>query len=445
MWPTPGALLAFLRDKPGFLLAAHRRQGDVARLPLGRRTWLLNDPVDLQHVLIDHASAYDKTPKLTSPRGQELSGRGLHTSSGERHLTLRRMVQPLFHRKFVEDRLRHAMPLAERWIDGRTPGEPVDMLDAMMGLTQQVMLAALLGVDWVGRDGALARAVTARRRYIEHFFTSDLPLPEYWPLPVVWRYRWARVTILGALDREIASRRRSGQRGPDWLSMLLEAEGPGGLRLTDAEIRDEARTLTSTGYETVAGLLTWAAHLLAHHPAVQDELRAECQRHRDGWTVDLASSPSVMGRVLDETMRLYPPTWITVRQALRDDRLPNGTAIRRGDALYLCPYTMHRHPRHWPDPGVFDPSRFTASATRARPRFAFYPFGGGIRQCLGEPFARVEAAMVLSAVLRRFRLAPVRPLEVPLRASIVLEPRGGLPVRLMPLEVPQGDERVPQL
>lgn len=439
------SLLGFLRDKPGFLARAHQRQGDQAFLALGRRTWLLNDPTDLQHVLIEQAGRYDKTPKLTTPRGQELSGSGLHTSSGARHLTLRRMVQPLFHRKFVEDRLRHAVPLAERWAGARTGGEAVELFGSMMALTQQVLFAALLGMDWVDRGGALGRAATVRRRYIDHFFTSDLPLPEYWPLPVVWQYRQARVTFLGVLDEEITARRQSGHRGPDWLSMLMKAEGPGGIRLTDAEIRDEARTLISTGYETVAALLTWAAHLLSHHPSVQEELHAECERHGEEWSVALASSPSLMGRVLDETMRLYPPTWITVRQALQEDRLPNGTVIRRGDILYLCPYTMHRHPRLWPDPDVFDPSRFTAQASRERPRFAFYPFGGGLRQCLGEPYARVEAAMILSAILRRFRLVPIRPLEMPLRAAIVLEPRGGLPVRLVPREAPQGEERVPQL
>lgn len=143
-----------------------------------------------------------------------------------------------------------------------------------------------------------------------------------------------------------------------------------------------------------------------------------------------------MGRVLNESMRLFPPTWLFVRVAVADDDLPGGTTVRAGDKIYLSPYTMHRHPDWYARPDHFDLDHFSDEAVSNRPRFAFYPFGGGARQCIGEPFARLEAAMVLAAILRRFRLEPAGTGPVAVRPSIVLEPRGGLPIRLGSSERP---------
>jgi len=139
---------------------------------------------------------------------------------------------------------------------------------------------------------------------------------------------------------------------------------------------------------------------------------------------------SVLTRALDESMRLYPPTWLYIRNALMPDVLPSGQTIASGDKLYLAPYTLQRLSQWYPDPERFDPERFTVAACRERPRFTYFPFGGGARLCLGEPFARMESRLVLSELLQRFELEPLVPENVPLRPSIVLEPRGGLPMRL---------------
>jgi cytochrome P450 len=418
-----GHSLAFLHDKPAFLRACHESYGDVVSLNIGGPTWLLNDPTDVKHVLVDNAASYEKTNKLTSARGRMLSGEGLHTATGLDHVYLRRMVQPLFHRRIVAHHaaLIHDVTDAtlRRWPTGGT----VHLLPALMELSQQVMLRALFGPSFDDAGGRFARAVTARRAFIEFFFTSNLPWPEYWPLPVVQRYRAARAEMLAVIDAQIAVRRRDGADGDDWLSMLVGSASRDGVPLSDAHVRDEAVTLTGTGYETVAANVAWTLHLLATHPQVEQAVRDELA------TVDAAVSP-LLAQVTNESLRLYPPTWLYVRMPTADDTLPSGTRVRRGEKIYLSPYTMHRHPAWYAAPDRFDPAHFAESAVRERPRFAFYPFGGGARQCIGEPFARLEIAIVLAAMLTRFRIEPLERGAVALRPSIVLEPRDGLPVRL---------------
>lgn len=425
--PWIGHAAAFVRDKPGFLLACHRRCGDRVRLDILGPTWLLNDPADVKHVLVDAADRYDKTPKLTSPRGRALSGSGLHTSSGARHLALRRMVQPLFHRQVVEAHARQVEAVAEAWVSRWQDGSTIDLHDEMLRLTQRVMLHALFGEAFVDPGGRFARAVTDRRAYIEHVFTSNFPAPERWPLAVVARYRGARAVMAEVIGQEIARRRRGDGAGDDWLSLLVRAEGRDGERLSDAQVHDEAVTLTGTGYETAAAAITWTAHLLSRHVEAQERARGEA----------LAGTPpsgeqprAFVDRATDESLRLYPPTWLFVRVAVAPDVLPGGARVAAGDKIYLSPYTLHRHPAYWPDPERFAPERFTEAAAQARPRFAFFPFGGGLRQCIGEPFARLEAGIVLGAILRRFRLTPERADAPRLRPSIVLEPRGGLMMRV---------------
>ncbi len=439
--PFVGHALSFLRDKPRFLLDCTQQYGDCVRLQIGGPTWLLNDPQDVKHVLVDAADHYEKTPKLTTPSGRELSGAGLHTATGSAHLHLRRMVQPLFHRRVVAEHEALVHDVAAQWMRAWRDGQVIDLWEEMLGLSQQVMLRALFGSAFVDVGGRFAHAVTTRRRYIEYYFTSNIPVPDRWPLPIVRRYRAARAVMHEVINREIAQRRVAAlgeYAANDWLSQLVSAEGRDGERLNDAQVRDEAVTLTSTGYETVAAAITWTGHLLAQHDRVQCDVRDAMTIGEPAAFSNAVPTPSasyegrtsILTRALDESMRLYPPTWLYVRMAVAPDTLPSGQAMALGDKLYIVPYTLHRHPAWYADPERFDPDRFLPEAVRARPRFTFFPFGGGARQCLGEPFARMEARLVLEALLQRFRLEPLTPANVPMRPSIVLEPRGGLPIRL---------------
>lgn len=425
--PVVGHAVAFLQDKPGFLARCRETHGDVVPLDIAGPTWLLNNPADIKHVLVDAASRYEKTSKLTSPRGRALSGEGLHTATGADHLLLRRMAQPLFHRQIISGHVALVQAATERMLASWQTRRSVDAWQEMLALSQQVMLAALFGPTFSDSRGRFAAAVTVRRAYIEHFFTSLLPGPEHWPVPIVWRYRAARRVMHEVIDSEIALRHRQGHDGTDWLSMLMGSTGRDGKLLSDRQLRDEAMTLTSTGYETVASALAWSCHLLSQHGDVQEAVRAEARATHTGDT-------PLRTRVINESMRLFPPTWLFIREPQTEDRLPSGVRVRPGEKLYLCPYTMHRHPTWWPDPARFDPARFEDDAVRARPRFSYFPFGGGARQCLGEPFARMEVLEILGTVLRRYRLHPGGNSAVRLRAGIVLEPRTGMRVGLERLD-----------
>lgn len=431
-FPMVGDVLPFLRDKTGFLRRCHLQFGDQIRLQIGRPVWLLNDPADVGHVLAGNARNYHKSPKLSSDRGRALSGCGLHTATGEEHLFMRRSVQPLFTRKAVD---RHAVMinrLAGHWFKYWSALDSVELFGEMMRLSQQVMLRALLGESFDDRRKRFAGAVTDRRAYIEHFFASNLPRPEIWPLPVVYRYRRARKLLHSRLQQEIERRRSRPPAGADFLSMLLAATDRNGLPLPETRVVDEALTITSTGYETVGAALTWTIHLLAAHPEWQQAVATEIEAlapagDLDATTVDRLKTTR---RVLDEALRLYPPTWLFIRSAVEADTLPSGTPLAPGEEIYLCPWTMHRHPGWYPDPERFDPDRFLDEPARSRPRWTYFPFGSGSRQCIGEPFARLEAMILLAHMVRSFEFRPFDQRPPALRPGIVLEPLDGLRVRI---------------
>ena len=202
---------------------------------------------------------------------------------------------------------------------------------------------------------------------------------------------------------------------------------PEGSAMSAAQQRDELLTLMSTGYETIGDALTWTLYLLAQHPDVEANVLAELAREipSDEIGPDADSVPRLryLRQVIEESLRLYPPTWIFVRMAVADDRLPGGAAVAPGDKLYLCPWVLHRDPSYFPDPLRFRPER-------ARPRFAYFPFGAGQRVCIGEQFAIQEAVVVLALLLPRFR-GEVHPgHSLTLQPGITLRPLGGLPLRI---------------
>jgi cytochrome P450 len=421
--PLVGHLPGFLYDRLGFLTRAAERYGDVVRLRLGEITYLLSNAEDVKHVLVLRAENYDKTPRLTTPRGKRLSGSGLLTSVGEVHRTRRRQMQPAFHRSAVE-RFDEVMRRGvDEMIAGLPIGVPFDVTVAMRRLARGNLVRTLFGDQFDARADELGAAIDIRRRYLEHVFFR--PFGDRLPSRIGRAYRGA-LRIIDAAIAEAIARRRSRCDGPaDLLSALMRAEDDDGRVMTDAELRDEALTLLVTGHETIADALSWTWYLLALHP----DARQEIEREIDGVLGDRPPSAADVRelrfatQVLNESMRLYPPTWIFIRMAKGADTLPSGATIEAGAKLYLCPWVVQRQARYFPDPARFDPGRFDDAARRARPQFAYFPFGGGVRVCIGEALARMEAVLVMAATARRLRfdLAPGQ--------SIVLEPRMTLRAR----------------
>jgi cytochrome P450 len=419
-YPVVGHLPPYLRNRLDFLLGCDDGSGRPVRLRLGRTAYLLTDADDIEHVLLRNMRNYTKSPRMTSTRGRRLLGRGMLTSVGDAHLERRRTLQPPFSRKriggYADVIAETADELASAWKDG----DVVDVVKEMTALTRRVILRTLIGRH--PDEPPLEYALAVRQRYIEYRFRSLLPLPEYHPRPIVLSHRRGIARIERVLRSEIAKRRANVGAGDDLLAHILAARTPDGASLSDDDVLDEAIVLSVTGYETMAVALAWTWYLLALHPDVEAQMHQEIDCEGD--------AHAYVEAVLSEAMRLYPPTWLFVRVALGSDRLPSGVDIPSGAKLYVCQYVVHRSPRYFPEPERFDPSRFEQHARASRPEFAYFPFGGGARLCIGKPLALLEGVSSLGAIARRYRLMLEPGPPVVAEPGITLRPRGPLRMRV---------------
>jgi cytochrome P450 len=425
-----GHLMALRCDPTGFLLKLARRYGDIALLRLGpQQIFLLNHPDYIHAVLVTNQRNFIKGRAL--PKTKRMLGEGLVTSEGELHLRQRRLVQPAFHRQrlavYASIIARHAAEIRIRWQDGATRDIAKDMSD----LTLAVIGRTLFGAEMDESHGIGAALETL----IELFGSTLSPfagLLERLPLPTARRFEQAQQRLDATVYRLIAERRASGEDRGDLLSMLLLAQDDEqGGHMDDTQVRDEAMTLLVAGHETIANALTWAWYLLSQHPEIEARLHAELDAalaDRLPTFDDLARLPYAH-MVLSESLRLYPPSWILGRHALAD--CPIGAYIIPANALVLMSqWVMHHDPRYYPDPFRFDPERWTPAAQAARPKYAFFPFGGGARVCIGESFAYMAGMLLLATLAQqwRMRLAPGH--RVALQPLMSLRPRYGMRMRL---------------
>jgi cytochrome P450 len=234
-----------------------------------------------------------------------------------------------------------------------------------------------------------------------------------------------------AIDQMIRARRECESSPRDLLTMLMRASYPDGSTMRDAQVRDEAITLSITGFETVGDALAWTWYLLAKHPEAEATVLAEVQRECDGRAPNVADLPRLRytGMALSESMRLYPPTWIYVRVARQEDSLPSGAKIPAGAKLYLSQYVMHRNRRYFPDPDRFDPLRFADTTTKTRSKYAYFPFGGGPHLCIGQGLAMMEGVLVLATIASRWRLSLARNQIVTPEPGVTLYPKDGILMR----------------
>jgi cytochrome P450 len=405
-YPILGHVPGFLRDRLGFLSRCAAEYGDVVKLKIGETTFLLNNPEDIKHVLVTNSDNFDKGPRLTSPKGRRLSGEGLLTSLGSAHLRQRMMMQPVFYRTSINAFAETITSGVEQMLAQWKIGTELNIGQEMTELAQDNIIKTAFGRRFDDPSGALARAITIRKKYVEHVQFSLLPFSEYLP-PKLWHeYQHSMKRIDDTITREIDMRRGAPEPSHDLLSLLMHTKYEDGTGMTDKQIRDEFLTIFSAGYETIGEALTWTWYLLSQHPEVEARFHEELREVLGGRVpgADDLSKLRYTGMILAESMRLYPPTWIFIRMARQDAVLPSGFTIPAGSKLYLCQYVMHRNVRYWPNPERFDPERFTEQAIKARPKFAYFPFGGGIRVCIGEAFAKMECILVLAFIAQRLAL-----------------------------------------
>jgi cytochrome P450 len=424
--PLLGSIPAFRRDQPGFLVHLAREYGSVARFRLGPiAIVLVSDPEGIQRVLQKRDHAYQKGPLWDVIRN--VAGHGLFTSEGPHWLHQRRLMQPTFHRQviagFADLMVRQTERTLEGWERAAATGEPIDVGREMATLTMRIVAEAMFHADLDEELDELSAAITWLLADID--FRVEVPFYPGLGVPTLRNRRTQRElrVIDAAIERVIAARRQRGEHHDDLLGMLMAAvDEETGEPMTDRQLRDEVVTIFVAGHETTAVLLTWLFHRLAAEPEWEErlarEVRAVLDDRRPG-ADDVAQLPTVR-MAIDETLRLYPPVWITNRTAVEDDVL-DGYAIDSGTTVAISPYVTHRDATYWPDPERFDPTRFAAD-TASRPRFAFLPFGGGPHLCIGNGFALLEAPLIFACVAQRYRLSPVPGTAIGLAPGTTLRP-----------------------
>ena len=421
LFPVP------FRALPEFLAGLAQTYGPVSSFALPWRSYVfLNDPAAIKDVLVTQQHAFTKS--LGARTMRMLLGNGLLTSEEPQHRQMRRIVQPAFHRERIAGYARTMTAFADRWIAQRRVGETFDMHAEMSELTLRIASATLFGVD----AGPQAQAVRNGLHETLHVFPSSMgplgALRRRLPLRSTRRFEQARTVLDEIVFELIAERRRSTAERTDVLSMLLEAEDPEtGYRLDDRQVRDEVMTLFLAGHETTANALVWTWYLLSQHPHVEARLHdeADAAASIDDPAQAVAALPYTR-RVLQESMRLYPPAWVIGREAQRDVRLIGGSHIPQGTTVLASPLVLHRRPDLFPDPLRFDPDRWLNHDV---PAFAYIPFGGGARRCIGEEFAWMEGTLVLARIAQAFRFSFEANQPPEIEALITLRPKGAMPMR----------------
>ncbi len=435
--PIFGSARAFRRDPLAFIESTRREHGDFVRIRLGPyRVYLLLDPDDVQYLLQKNPANYLKDGY---EHNEPLTGDGLLTSEGDFWRRQRRLAQPAFHaerlRGMTETMAGVTQKMLDRWREHAKRGPeapPLEMTGEMSRLTLGIVSRALVGTDVGEEAGEFGPALEYTLGYAFRRTGRFFNLPFGFPVPKNLRYGKA-VRTLDRLVYSLIDGRGEGEDRGDLLSMLMLArDAETGERMQRKQLRDEVMTILAAGYETTARALSWTFYLMDRHPEEAGKLREELDEVLPGGRVPRFEDLPRLAytrRFIQESMRLYPPVWGLARRARRDDRV-GGHRVPKGARLIISAYVTQRHPRLWEEPERFDPERFSPERSRARHRYAYFPFGGGPRKCIGANFAMMEATLVVAMVAREYelRLLPGYPVEI--EPSLTLRPRYGLPMLL---------------
>ncbi len=422
------SLLALRRSPLEFLIELARDYGEISSIRLlNRPAILINDPVLIEEVLVTRQAKFTKGQVLR--RARIILGDGLLTSEGPEHRRQRRLVQPAFHRQRLENYARVMSASALRARAQWPLGETKNMAAEMAALTLDIVARTLFTADVEAETRVIGAALTDLLGGVNRLV---LPGAKWWlrlPLPGARRLVRARTVLDETIYRLIRQRRAQGVDAGDLLSTLVfseDAERPG-EHLDDTEIRDQALTLFLAGHETTANAMTWIWMLLAQNPGVRRSLDEEVTRVLAGNPPQFSDYPRLLytQQVVREALRLYPPAWCIGRLAKEEIPLA-GYSIPPGAIVLSSQWVMHRNPRFFPEPEKFLPERWTESFIQGLPKFAYFPFGGGARTCIGEGFAWMELVILLSTLTQTWSPELADPGPVQPHPQITLRPRGGV-------------------
>lgn len=425
--PLFGHAADLSRNGLPYLQRCAREYGDLVPLRFFWKPILfVNHPDYIAQVLA--VQQRNLTKDIAQRADRPLVGDGLFLSEGDFWLQQRRLMQPAFHRERLAAYGEAMVAATGRMLASWRDGETRDIYRAMSELTMAIVAESLFGADL--RDeaaeiaAALENALTAMGARVR---SIQVLLPDTLPTPTNRRLHRARERIDRLVYRLIADRRRGGDERGDLLSLLLGARDAEGAALSDRQLRDEVMTILVGGYETAADLLSWAWHLLAQHPAAAARLHAELAAILGGRTPTVADLPRLAyaGMIVSETLRLYPPAPALGREAIAPFSI-DGYPVASGTDILVSQWVMHRDPRYFADPDSFLPERWGGDFAARLPRYAYFPFGGGPRRCIGHAFATMELTLVLATIAQQFRLEAVPGFPVVPEMIPTLRPKHGL-------------------
>jgi cytochrome P450 len=402
---------------------AREKFGDYVRVRIlqGIHLYLVTHPDGVEHVLHKKHRNYRKPDRFYKSVGL-LVGNGLFTNEGEGWLRQRKLAQPAFHSQFLAVLSPLMVQGAEVFVreqEGKA-GEVIDICDEMMTVGLRIVSTTLLGMDVSGKADVIGKALRVGMRYIGARLNSSVMLPSWAPTKVNREFAAAKRALDRVVMEMIAARHQSAQNSRDLLSMMMDALDDKGKGMADVLLR-----------ENIGAALTWSWYLLGKHPEVQEDIYDEIRGRlggRNPTAEDLEHLPLTRA-VFEESMRLYPPGWGELREAIEEDEI-EGYSVPRKAMIILCQWVTHRHPDFWEDAEAFKPERFLRAGSGLRHRFAYFPFGGGERICIGMQFSLMEGVLVLATVLQRFRVELVEGQVVEPDPTFTLRPRWGLKVRL---------------
>ena len=411
-----------IRNPLRFFLWLTQTYGDIVQYRSSvEPAYLINHPDYIRHVLQTNGQNYNKDTFLNKYMLESLTGQGLLTSENPLWREQRRLIQPAFHKqslpKFAELMRQAVSRTVDRLDEAAAARQPVNIAAEMMRLTLDIVTESLFSFDITDQADEIGEAMDTM---------AIIGKPRH-------RKVRAAIELLDEIVYAIINQRleHPQRERDDLLNMLLDARYDDGSPMPIKQVRDEVMALLVAGHETTANTLSWGWYLLDQNPDAVAELEAEIDAVSAGGVPNVSdfSRLSYTEKVIQEVMRLYPSAWSISRRALGDDEI-DGFFIPTNSIVAMSPYTMHRHPGFWDDPERFDPERFAPEKVAARPRFAYFPFGGGARQCIGNNFALMESMIIIPAIAGRFRLRRVSIEPVEEHALVTLRPKNGIAVHV---------------
>ncbi len=416
---APAFIWRMSRDPLGFLTRLHKEHGSFIFVHSGQRRLYLNIEPDLvRDVLVTEGLKFSKSRGLEMTK--RLLGNGLLTAGRELHLRQRRLVQPAFAKNRMAGYARVVVDTTREHLQRWRHGQFLNFSSEMMAITLDIITRTMFGDSIGDRTALVAQGMHDSLQSFNVGLIPLMPLMQHLPIESNRRFRRGRQLLDSIIYELIEQRRSNGDQG-DFLSMLLMATD-NGVPMSDEQVRDECMTIFLAGHETTANALSWTLALLAQHPPWLEKAHKEIEAHG----VEDYAALEVCRWITQESMRLYPPAWAIGRLA-REPVEIGGQTLEPGSVVIMSSAVAQRQPQYFPEPDAFLPERW--KDCDHLPKFAYFPFGGGNRVCIGEHFARMEAVLVLAAVLQAwdYRMLDALPAT---HAGITLKPKGGVPVQI---------------